>query len=278
MNPSGRPVLARPLALSLVMVCALSCTSPEADGPPQPAHAATIAVEFPATAAVAIVVPRAEDRGWDPGQLPPDHPAVEPQFVVGDDPPIEGTRSPGVAVARMPEPDYPTRPLKRMNVDQLDDALQQATGGIAWAPAPPGSLKGQNQFVALARTLGKPDYADMTSEDLVPSALFQKFLQDAAVFVCDELIKKDPARPVALKTFFVAAGPTATPDGNLAAVDANLRQLLLRFHGRAVPANAPELQKWRFLLASAQKATKSPQLGWQAVCVGLVTHPNFYLY
>jgi hypothetical protein len=217
-------------------------------------------------------------------ELPPDHPLVTRQPagrllkpLVGEAPADPGALGDGKAVALLPDPDYPTRQRKRMNIDQLDAALLQASGGLTWMVA------GKNQFEALSATLGKPDYADQVMEDLSPSTIFQKFLQDAALNVCEALIAKDAKAKPAEQVFFVHALPTATPAKDPAAVEQNLRYLLLRWHGRQLPKGAPQLENWRFLLAGAQKtasgtAAAQAQAGWQAVCVALATHPSFYTY
>lgn len=217
-------------------------------------------------------------------ELPPDHPLVERQAVrgaakplVGDSAADQGALGDGKAVALLPDPEYPGRPRKRMNIDQLNAALLQASGGLTWVVA------GKNQFEALAATLGKPDFADQVMEDLSPSTIFAKFLHDAALNVCEALVAKDAKAAPAERVFFVHAAPTATPGQDLAAVNANLRYLLLRWHGRQLAKDAPQLENWRFLLASAQKtasgaAPAQAQAGWQAVCVALATHPAFYTY
>jgi hypothetical protein len=213
-------------------------------------------------------------------ELPPDHPALE-RFrtehrqvarVVGDVPADEGVVGEGKNVALLPDPEYPTRQRKRMNIDQLDDSFQVVSGGLTW------TVGGKNQFSALSSTLGKPDFADMVIEDLTPSTLFEKFLQDAALNVCEALVAKDAKAKPADRVFFVHAEPTSTVAKDAAAVDKNLAYLLLRWHGRQVPPGSPLLENWRFLLSGVQKSAASPQAGWQAVCVGLATHPAFYTY
>lgn len=212
--------------------------------------------------------------------LPADHPPIEaaPQraFATVEPPSWSGPVGPGVDVDLLPPPELPLRPRKRLNVDQLRAAIERATGGVTWSL--PVAGKPVDQLQALERTLGKPDYADATQEDLTPSALFQKFLLDAALHACQALVVKDQATPQAQRTLFVHAQPADSVEKQPAAVDLNLRYLLLRYHGRQLHANAPELQGWRFLLQTSQKAAKSGPAGWQAVCVGLMAHPRFYTY
>ncbi len=247
-------------------------------GPPAPA--ASFAAAPPQQPQQAPLV--APPQAWL--NLPPSHPLLERapagrqlKPLVGDAPADQGALGDGKAVALLPEPEYPTRPRKRMNIDQLDAALLKASGGLTWMVA------GKNQFEALSATLGKPDFADQVMEDLSPSTIFQKFLQDAALNVCEALIAKDAKAKPADQVFFVHALPTATPAKDPAAVEQNLRYLLLRWHGRQLPKGAPQLENWRFLLAGAQKtasgtAAAQAQAGWQAVCVALATHPSFYTY
>lgn len=219
-------------------------------------------------------------------QLPADHAAIDlwrpaqrevlakadnPRGMLGDMLPSDAEFGKGVAVALMPEPEMPTRQRKRMNIDQLVAAIVKATGGIGW------SVAGKNQFQVLSLTLGKPDFVDMTQEDLTPSTLFQKFLGDAAANVCSKLIATDAKAAADKRVFFVKAEPTASPAKDSAAIQANLAYLVKRWHGRTLAPTSPEIAQWQFLLASAQKLS-TPAEGWQSVCVALATHPNFYTY
>lgn len=256
--------------LTLLLGAALAACDPAAPAPTPPAA--------PLPQAPLEVAPQT----WL--ELPPDHPLVERapagrlrKPLVGDAPADQGALGDGKPVALLPDPEYPTRPRKRMNIDQLDAALLKASGGVTWV------VGGKNQFDALAATLGKPDFADQVMEDLSPSTIFEKFLHDAALDVCETLIAKDAKAKADERVFFVHALPTATPAKDAAAVDDNLRYLLLRWHGRQLAKGAPQLENWRFLLAAAQKtaagtAAAQAQAGWQTVCVALATHPAFYTY
>jgi hypothetical protein len=125
-----------------------------------------------------------------------------------------------------------------------------------------------DQLEALSRTLGKPDFVEITTEDLEPSALFQKFLDDAARSVCAKVVDRDVGRPPAMR---LLAKPSETDEQTLV-------RLLLRFHGRWVEAGAAELESWQWLVQSATHVTGSPEEAWRAVCVALITHPDFYSY
>ena len=72
-------------------------------------------------------------------------------------------------VSLLPPP--PSRLRQRMNLDQLAATISRTTGGLAWTEG-----TGANQtdlLTELAPTLGKPDYVQITQEDLSPSSLFQ---------------------------------------------------------------------------------------------------------
>ena len=170
----------------------------------------------------------------------------------------------------------PTRRRRRMDLDQLDAAIRAVTGGIGWTERQ-GS-RDVNLFEQLASTLGKPDYIQITEENLEPSAMFQKFLDDAARSVCDRLIQEEAQRPPEDRVFFVHADPSTTIAVSPDRVDRNLQALLLRFHGRHLAVDAPELEPWRWLVRSAEHVTSEPVEVWRTVCVGLFTHPDFYTY
>lgn len=204
--------------------------------------------------------------------------AIEPQGPVAT-PPIDVAVDPGTDVDLRPEPEPPEAPFRerrRMDLDQLDATIRSVSGGIGWTETRSG--RDVNLFVDLAQTLGKPDYLQITEEDLQPSAMFQKFLDDAARSVCDKLMVAESNRPSAERVFFVHASNTDTLKDDSAKVIANLQYLLLRFHGRKVGPAAGELNAWRWLLESAEHVTADQPDVWRTLCVGLITHPDFYTY
>ena len=165
------------------------------------------------------------------------------------------------------------RPRRRMDIDQLSASITRVTGGIGWIRGWDGS----DYFDVYAQTLGKPNYTDMTAEDLTPSLLFQKFLDDASRSVCDQLVDRERAGgadPVLLQHVTATDTLATAPD----AVRENLRALILRWHGRVLPAGSPEVEPWVRLFDESATATADPLGGWRAVCVGLFLHPDFYSY
>ena len=168
----------------------------------------------------------------------------------------------------------PLRNRRRMDIDQLDRSIQRVSGGIAWTL---GNNK-VNQFEALAQTLGKPDFLDLTREDLDLLVLFQKFLDDAARSVCAELVVHETEVVSSERVLMVHVAPQDTWESNPEGVDKNLAYLLLRYHGRKVAVDAAEMEQWRWLFRSAQLVAKQPVTAWRTVCVGLLNHPYFYTY
>ena len=164
------------------------------------------------------------------------------------------------------------RDRKRMNVDQVQASIERVTGGSGWVEqTDSGEL---DLFDELAGTLGKPDYLSATDEDTTPGLLFQKFLDDAAVSACTDLVERE-AGGGADAVFLVHADLDDRPGS--AAVEDNLRHALLRFHGRRVPAGDPSLEPWLALIEEVE-GISGMQGAWRVTCVGLVTHPDFYTY
>lgn len=174
------------------------------------------------------------------------------------------------------EPTLPHRARQRLNIDQLGAAIVAATGGIPWT-----ETAGSNQvdlLSALSATLGKPDYAELTTEDLDASALFHKFLDDASRHVCTARMELELADPDGEGALMIHAGPGDGPDTIGDGLDLNLQALLLRYHGRHLDGDHPALVHWRWLWTTVATTTQQPALAWRSVCVALITHPDFYSY
>lgn len=173
-------------------------------------------------------------------------------------------------------PPPPIRARRRMDLDQLDQAVRAATAGIGWTET--RGTTDVNLFQDLARTLGKPDFVEITTEDLEPSATFVKFMDDAARSVCQRLLDREE-QDLQGHVFLVDAAVSDTWAGAPGPVSRNLARLLLRFHGRKVDPDAPELAHWKWLMRSVGHVHPGqPRAAWQALCVGLFTHPDFYSY
>ena len=174
-----------------------------------------------------------------------------------------------------PEQKLPTRPRKRMNIDQLDNAIAMVTGGVRWKDDP-GDEEGL--FEELSLSLGKPDYLLQTAEDLEPSALFQKFLGDASRKVCFELLESEEGKPPSQRVFLKYVDGGETVKDYPQDIEANLRYLLKRFHSQDVPKGAPSLNPWLWLFESASHVSSDTMVAWRTVCVALIQHPDFYSY
>jgi hypothetical protein len=215
------------------------------------------------------------DKADDPKTQPA---VIEPAQGHSEPPkPVAGEIDNGVEVDLTAPIEPPSRQRRRMNIDQLDASIKRVTGGIAWMA---GSGKyHKNQFAVLSLTLGKPNYTDMTNEDLDPSALFQKFLADAAQSTCKALVTKEKKTSKDKRVLAKYVNWNDKVENNKKAVDQNLSYLLLRYHGRKVKVDSHELQLWRFLFQSATKVTGgNTGEAWRTVCVALMQHPHFYTY
>lgn len=197
-----------------------------------------------------------------------------PAPVATPDPPLPPPTGAwdGHGASPLPAPGPGVRDRRRMDVDQLDASVRAVTGGIGW------DVNGKNQLASLSATLGKPDYLQNTYEDLSPSLLFQKFLEDAAASVCDQLVARERAGGPD-NVFLVLVDASDSSLADRAGIEANLSAALLRFHGRDVPPGDPRLEPWMFLFEGAELAGGGdPILAWETVCVALLTHPDFYTY
>ena len=164
-----------------------------------------------------------------------------------------------------------------MDADQLNASIRSVTGGIGWDVVENGRMV--DKLDALAASLGKPDYIQNTSEDLSPNLAFTKFLGDAARAVCTQLAEKEGGLGASEENhLFVHLDANTSPEAEPGAADKNLQTLVRNFHGRRLGTESAELERWRFLLKSAYKTSGTAPGAWTAVCVGLITHPDFYLY
>lgn len=171
----------------------------------------------------------------------------------------------------MPDDTTRGRDRRRMDIDQLAASIERVSGGLRWT-----SERGGDRFEELSATLGKPDYAQNTQEDLEPSLLFEKFLGDAAAAVCTELIEREASGGE--RVLMVKADFDQTWDTHEIQVRENLSHALLRFHGRTVPPDAAGMEPWSWLYRTTYEVTGDSQQTWRTVCVALLTHPDFYTY
>lgn len=193
--------------------------------------------------------------------------------------PVSVDVAPGPNVGLTPPQAPPERVLrsrKRMELEQLSKSLKQVTDGIGWT-----EMRGNTEvdlFDDLGSTLGRADYIQITQEDLEPSAMFQKFLNDAARSVCARLLDREMRAPLGQRILIVQSSPSDKIETRPERINADLQAAILRFHGRSLASDAPELESWRWLFRSAEHVSGDPVEAWRAVCIGLITHPDFYTY
>ena len=171
-----------------------------------------------------------------------------------------------------PVPEGVERGWRRMDLEQLDASIRRVTNGIGW-----DDPRGGSQFLALSDTLGAADYLEGRNEDLSVGMLFLKFLEDAAGDVCTRLVERESAGGEG-NALLVHTSAEADLQTDADGVRQNLADALLRFHGKPVGVADPELEPWVFLFDSARLVGGSAPDGWRTVCVGLLTHPDFYTY
>lgn len=190
--------------------------------------------------------------------------------------PVVEVESKGTVDITPPAQDW-GRDWRRMDLDQLKASIERVSGGVSWSS--PTGRDNIDMFDDLASTLGKPDYLQATREDLEPSLLFQKFLKDAANAVCLGIIEEDGRRNQSERQFVTELAWDDTWEGNPEGVKANLARLILRFHGRLITADTQEIEEWAWLFRSVSHVTDGNLAkSWNAVCVALMTHPDFYTY
>lgn len=184
----------------------------------------------------------------------------------------------------------PSAAIRRLSLAQLRASLPVLFGTeedgvtpITWR-MPDGKV-GLN---VMAGSLGEPDYIEITEENLEPSPMYAKFMDDLARDVCDRALRADVTRPAgATRVLAREADFGDTVASDAAAIDDNVRYLLLRLHAVKAAAGDDELvTPWRAVFAEATADAQDAGLdddaataeGWRAVCVGLVVAPEFHLY
>lgn len=214
--------------------------------------------------------PPADDLQVDvtpgPDTLPIDHPPI-------DQPPVDDGKV--------------SADVQRVSLHQLERSISAVLGNDANGNPITWMLGNANGFSRYGPTLGVADFINTTEENLEPSALYLKFAGDMARDVCNRALAADAQRTVATERVITRfAAPTDTVQSAPAAVDENLRYLKLRFHGVHVDGDGAKLAPLKTLFATAvEKAagTGTPtaahvRTGWHAVCVALITDPEFHLY
>ena len=121
-----------------------------------------------------------------PPDMPPREPAGEAVLPPAADSRTETTEGTTETAPPLWAPEPLSRVRKRLNVDQLGNALWTATDGLRWTQDNDDDL-----LDTLSLTLGKPDYFEITTENLESNVVFMKFLEDAAGSVCRQMVDRD---------------------------------------------------------------------------------------
>lgn len=170
---------------------------------------------------------------------------------------------------------------QRLSVRQLATSMPIALGGSIW------QVGTANGFNTRSRTLGEADYIGVVDENLEPSSLFLKFMDDAAKDACTRTANADQTRAANQRVLYKAVSLTDTVATNRAGVDQTLAHLKLRFHGiKVATGDEATLAPLRKVFDDSVKGaagTATPTAahvkeGWRAVCVALLMAPEYHLY
>ena len=165
-----------------------------------------------------------------------------------------------------PEEDDTYRNKKRMRIEHIKDSMILVSGGVDWI------VDNTDMWENYSATLGVPDFQSRVLEDRSVSVMFQKFLEDAATHTCEQWIAQEVSGTERL--FFSEIEP-----GEL---DANKSvsiwsRYVAKYTAEA-PANDPMIDALIDLHFTVVQRTNSVERAWNTVCVGLFTHPDFYMY
>ncbi|MCA9708117.1 MAG: hypothetical protein KDK70_19855 [Myxococcales bacterium] len=160
------------------------------------------------------------------------------------------------------------RRVRRMSADQFHASLVMVTG----QPWP--------SFAEYAGAMGKADFAEITEEGRELSVTFDKFVHDAAMYSCDAAVEADVAAAGAGAGVVLRWAELSDRDQTV--IRRNLDYLVLRFLGQEMKPDDVRVEPWMNLLTATPDEGELDdalmQERWTAVCVGLVTHPDFVTY
>ncbi|MDH3199891.1 MAG: hypothetical protein OEM15_03255 [Myxococcales bacterium] len=163
-----------------------------------------------------------------------------------------------------------TKRIVRLSADQFFRSLEVTTGQT-WSR--------EDQY---APTLGKPDFDQATQESQDISVSFVKLAGDAAREVCGEAVDADLEMVSTDDRIILKHVDGLDPEDD--SVLTNLRYLVLRFHGIHMTDDLDSrLDPWAAIMRTdlpADQGERESQARdrWKAVCVGLITHPDFLTY
>ena len=176
--------------------------------------------------------------------------------------------------------DSAARRVRRLTADQWNASLFVATGR-AWAG-----------YAANADALGRPDFAQVTDEGEQMSVIFEQLVSGASRETCHAAVGSRSARSGAASDRAIPSVLWSSMRSDDEARLDNLRRLLLRFHGTRddTRRRCARLRSWlelpwrrltRRSLGTDAPATAARRRGdrrWEAMLIGLATHPDFLTY
>ncbi|MCA9538842.1 MAG: hypothetical protein KC620_08135 [Myxococcales bacterium] len=169
------------------------------------------------------------------------------------------------------------RHVGRLTIEQLANSIPIITDGLRWTEDFGNGPV--DMLMVLSPTLGAPDYLRVTEENLEPTLIIAKFLQDASQRICLRWVERD-ARLAASDRSLVQSEDWASTDP--ARVRENLRRLQLRFYARHLESAEDEALDPLYDLfvnaSSTAPADRAARDGWLAVCIAMMTDPEFILY
>ena len=171
--------------------------------------------------------------------------------------------------------------IQRLTVRQLAQSLPVVLGGNTWM------VGATNGFTARSATLGEADYISIVDENLEASTLYQKFMGDSARDGCTRAANADAALAQGARVLMRTVTLTDTVTTNAVGVDSNLRYLKLRFHGvKVATTDSTSIGGLRTVFTDSVRGAAGAATptaahvkeGWRAVCVALLTAPEYHLY
>ena len=166
-----------------------------------------------------------------------------------------------------PDEEHTYRNKKRMSIDHVKASMERVSGGIVW------EINGSDKWSDYSDTLGVPDFLYSVREDRTVSVMFHKFLDDAAVYTCGEWIQQEWTATD--RTFFTEIDPEEL---DLEKLRLNMVSLRRQVHGAITPIDDPIIDSLGDLHFTVVQRTDSLEQAWTSVCVGLFTHPDFFMY
>ena len=171
----------------------------------------------------------------------------------------------------------------RLSLSQLRGSFPVVLGNdaadlpITWNAGTASSP--QSGFDLYASTLGEADFVNRTEDDRDASPIYVKFMDDAARSACTQALAADKTRSNAEeRTLLRYVSLTDTPESNDEGFRQNFAYLKLRFHGIKVTDDSQIESLMKLFVESGKGSKTAEEDGWRAVCVALLTAPEFHLY